>query len=112
MQRTLMIIYLSILISEGYSQDVVVPQQDSLISRYAILRVNWDTKNIYIHYQDAEKKDYKTTFGPFLSTLAYDEEMNILMEKFSYLNKEGYTLINSFERNKMNFFVFIKSVKI
>jgi hypothetical protein len=106
MKTIMAVVFISVAL-KAYSQEKVHLTSDTTKNKYAILRMNWNSKEFYIKFEDGTR-DYKSSFGNLFTTLSYDDESTILMDIFTRLKKEGYILIDSFDRNTLNFFLFIK----
>ncbi|MBY0432782.1 MAG: hypothetical protein K2U26_01600 [Cyclobacteriaceae bacterium] len=90
------------------SQDVTKIQSDSTKNRYAILQVNWNSKKIVINYEDGTKDEFKSNFGESIAFYPPEKRVIVLLERFSFLKRKGYVLIDSFENPPFLCFVFIK----
>ena len=97
MRKLFILICLQVFSHLCYSQEdrqQPKPKDSTIFSiSYAIMRVNWNSRNIYTHYEDGKIEQSKAIFSQLSPTA--DEEIAILMERFIHLNKEGYLLVDS-----------------
>lgn len=89
-----------------FCQSSIEIQVDSTQNSYAILKVNWNSKMMYILYEDGTEKEFKV--GEFLAPFSTKKELEILMSKLSSLKKEGYLLVDSFDHRQFKCFVLSK----
>jgi hypothetical protein len=92
----------------SFGQESIKEQADSTQNSYAILQVDWSTKKMHLLYEDGSGKVFSE--GNIFKSYSVDERINLLMKRFSALRKEGYNLIDSFEQQGLNCFVFQKRI--